>query len=603
MSGIRKCGVCGIKASRVCETCKKNFCGKKHLKSHKSSCLPSTDDLSTEEIERIQKLAIDMDEASFETFCETLQDMLYWEQWDRDAQQEAQVRREAEAQGRQHYNIRMERQSVFARAEGGPAFVRALERHHARLCVNDRLNRIVMDVLQGMVKVSDDALSSIVKAGVCSVVVKCIRASQFNDVCESLSYRRKICDMFLDWLVRMPGSAALRKELINSGAIKIIIQWLEECFAAEGETILMEQKILNIRANKDALALLSEFTEHNFACKTMLVEIGGLQAIATVIRENWGVTVIQQACHYLLDSMYCRCQKCTESKFCNLCGDKAKLACVCSTVRYCSKTCQSEDWKLHKTLCKDSRHKSGTEIVDSTRDEYQLLTETGTIAPDDEVLCAIDVVERLRSASSINDVMRWLLVLARLPIEEILKAKGFEAVVHVMLKYEDIGEIQSRGCTFFVLHSQGEERALRAATLRALFKAGGDRAILRAMKKHRYDAKLQGSACSALLGLMTARGSDGRCILQEVQVHLIIEAMMQHKDDFSVQEGGCGALLNRLHHPEDSKNLVKAGAASAVAAASQKYWGTNVEIHVRASGFFTALYKGGNELRGVIGDE
>jgi purine-nucleoside phosphorylase len=79
MSSARKCDVCGIMASNVCcENCKKNFCGKKHLKSHTSSCFPNTNDLSTEEVERIEKLAIDMEEASFEIFCETLKDMMQW---------------------------------------------------------------------------------------------------------------------------------------------------------------------------------------------------------------------------------------------------------------------------------------------------------------------------------------------------------------------------------------------------------------------------------------------------------------------------------------------------------------------------------------------
>jgi hypothetical protein len=197
MSSIKKCGVCGIQASRVCETCNKNFCGKKHLKSHKSSCLPSTDDLSTEEIERIEKLAIDMDEASFETFSETLQDMIYWEQWDRDAQ----VWRvaQAEAEGKEHYCIRMERQSVFARAEGGPAFVRALERHHARLRDTDHHNSIIL--LSVMSKINEDVRASIVEADVCSVVVKCIRTCKSNDVGQSLDYQRSICGMLHNWLI------------------------------------------------------------------------------------------------------------------------------------------------------------------------------------------------------------------------------------------------------------------------------------------------------------------------------------------------------------------------------------------------------------------
>jgi hypothetical protein len=129
MSSIRKCDVCGIRASRVCFTCENFFCGKKHLKSHKRSCFPSTDDLSTQEIERIEKLAIDMEEASLETFCETLKDILQWKQWDREAQG-----------GQEDSLIRMARHSVFVRAGGGPTFVHALERHHVQLWETDDVN-------------------------------------------------------------------------------------------------------------------------------------------------------------------------------------------------------------------------------------------------------------------------------------------------------------------------------------------------------------------------------------------------------------------------------------------------------------------------------
>jgi hypothetical protein len=91
------------------------------------------------------------------------------------------------------------------------------------------------------------------------------------------------------------------------------------------------------------------------------------------------------------------------------------------------------------------------EHVDSTCDEYEVLKETGIIDRDDDSLCGIDVVERLRSALSVNDVMRWLLVLSRIPYEEMIRSDGFAAVVHVTIKYEDVAEIQRRGCTVFVL--------------------------------------------------------------------------------------------------------------------------------------------------------
>jgi hypothetical protein len=78
MSSIRDCGVCGKEASRVCDCCQNNFCGKKHLKSHKKSCFPSSEELSTEEVQRIEKLAKNLKEASFETFCEILNELCQW---------------------------------------------------------------------------------------------------------------------------------------------------------------------------------------------------------------------------------------------------------------------------------------------------------------------------------------------------------------------------------------------------------------------------------------------------------------------------------------------------------------------------------------------
>jgi hypothetical protein len=575
MSSIRNCDVCGIKASRVCGCCKKNFCGKKHLKSHKRSCFPSTANLSTEEVERIEKLAIDMEEASPETFCDFLKDILQWEQWDRDAQ------------GGQDSAILMERHSVFVRAGGGPAFVRTLERHHAQLSEIDDVH--VMEILATVAHVSVDVLSTIVEADVCTVVVKCIRTCQFNDEYERLGYRRTICDMFHRWLLQMRGSTALRKELLKSDAIKIIVQWLvEECITG-GETIASVETLLKTQSKKDALTFLIEFSGHNFACKTMLVEMGVLQAVAAVIRENWGDPYILLPCREFLESMYCRCQRCLESKFCNLCGGKGKFACPCNTVRYCSKECQQKDWKLHKTLCKDSRHITETKMVDTTRDELFLLEDTRTIDSDDESRCGIDVVERLRSASSVNDVMRWLLVLSRVPYEEMLQSKGLAAVVHVMLKYEDVAEIQSRGCTVFSLFLQ--EHVTYKDALIAVHKAGGKRTILKAMKNHPYDTKLQGCACNVLVGQVALRVSGNRGDMHAA--HAIIGAMMRHKDDFSVQVGGCGALWN-LATSENKKDLVVAGAARVVAAASQKFWTVSMDVDNRANRFFSVLFKEGN---------
>jgi hypothetical protein len=115
--------------------------GKKHLKAHKRSCFPSTEGLSTEEVERIEKLTIDLKEASLQTFCETLEDL-------------------------GAHGAPQGLHSVFLRAEEAPAFVRALERHHAQLCGIDNCNATAM--LDVMANINEDVLSSIVETDVCS---------------------------------------------------------------------------------------------------------------------------------------------------------------------------------------------------------------------------------------------------------------------------------------------------------------------------------------------------------------------------------------------------------------------------------------------------
>jgi hypothetical protein len=64
------------------------------------------------------------------------------------------------------------KRSVFLCAEGAPAFVRALGRHHTHLCEENSFNAIV--VLMSMSKMNEAVLSSIVETNVCSVVVQCI---------------------------------------------------------------------------------------------------------------------------------------------------------------------------------------------------------------------------------------------------------------------------------------------------------------------------------------------------------------------------------------------------------------------------------------------
>jgi hypothetical protein len=100
----------------------------------------------------------------------------------------------------------------------------------------------------------------------------------------------------------------------------------------------------------------------------------------------------------------------------------------------------------------------------------------------------------------------------------------------------------------------------------AVAEAGGQPAILKAMKKYPYDTKLQGSACNAMIGLGSFHYPDGRCDVGAA--HAVIGAMLRHKDDVSVQEGGCGFLWNLAYgHLGNKKDLVVAGAARVVAAA------------------------------------
>jgi hypothetical protein len=89
------------------------------------------------------------------------------------------------------------------------------------------------------------------------------------------------------------------------------------------------------------------------------------------------------------------------------------------------------------------------------------------------------------------------------------------------------------------------------------------------------------------------RKADGRCDVGAA--HAIIGAMLRHKDDLGVQEGGCGALCNLVSgHPDNKKELVMAGVAGVVAAASQTFWGGTAFLDDRVSGFFTSLFEVGN---------
>jgi hypothetical protein len=584
MSSVRKCDACKKKATRACDCCKKHFCGEKHIKAHERSCFPSTEDLSTEEVEHIEKLAINLKEASLETFCETLNELLQWVRDEHGASEDSE---------REMERLQDSKRSVFLQAEGLPSFISTLERHHAQLSGTDHFN--VMVVLVPLSNINEDALSSIVEIDVCSVIVQCIRTCQLNDVRDRLGYRQMISSMFHQWLVVMPGSTVIRKQLMMSGAIKIIIQWLLEDYSTGGlerDEIKVEQRLmLNKLVKKDALTFLSLFSRHNFLCKTMLIETGGLRAVATIIRENWGEALIRRCCKSLLTNLYCDCQDCRESIFCNLCGCKANFACPCIRLRYCSKECQRKDWKSHKKLCKDIRENTKTKAVNNTFDEY--VKEMGTVdTNDDDSQRGIDVVERLRSALSVDDVMHWLLLLSRLPYEEVVRSNGFDAVVRVMIKHVHVAEIQRRGCTVFVIFNRQDDVSHTLDVANAIFEPGGKIIILEAMKKYPYDAKLQGSACNALVGLGSLR-TDNKCDVEAARA--IIGAMLRHKDDFSIQEGGCGALCSMAaDHPENKKELVIAGAAGVVATASETFWDCSPELHDKASSFFSLLWEEGN---------
>jgi hypothetical protein len=110
------------------------------------------------------------------------------------------------------------------------------------------------------------------------------------------------------------------------------------------------------------------------------------------------------------------------------------------------------------------------------------------------------------------------------------------------------------------------------------------------MKKYPYDTKLQGSACY----VMVEQVEVGKYDIQAAPV--IIGAMLRHKDDFSVQKGGCGALCNLTWlHPEHKKELVMAGPARVMAAASEKIWDESAELIDWARRFFIALFDEGSQ--------
>jgi hypothetical protein len=133
---------------------------------------------------------------------------------------------------------------------------------------------------------------------------------------------------------------------------------------------------------------------------------------------------------------------------------------VLKLVRFCSEECQRQGLKSHKILYKDTRQNTVTETIDNTINEYRVLKETGSIlSPDDDSLRGVDVIESLVIARSVDDVMHLLLVMSRLPLEEMLRENGFYAVLCVMRKYEDVAEIQKTGCTVFVLFTKQEEES------------------------------------------------------------------------------------------------------------------------------------------------
>jgi hypothetical protein len=67
--------------------------------------------------------------------------------------------------------------------------------------------------------------------------------------------------------------------------------------------ISLETFLLYGQAKKEALNFLHLFSSHNFACKTMLIETGGLHAVAVVIRANWENAAIRLVCKELLEKI------------------------------------------------------------------------------------------------------------------------------------------------------------------------------------------------------------------------------------------------------------------------------------------------------------
>jgi hypothetical protein len=107
-------------------------------------------DLSTEEVEHIEMLATDLKDPSFETFRNILQELWQWNNEEflpgRDSGQELEP----------FHNPK--RSVFFLRAKGGPAFVRALGRHHTQFC--ELQNYKALAVVSIISTINEDVLST-----------------------------------------------------------------------------------------------------------------------------------------------------------------------------------------------------------------------------------------------------------------------------------------------------------------------------------------------------------------------------------------------------------------------------------------------------------
>jgi hypothetical protein len=563
-----QCTICGQEASLVCVRCRLfYYCDKKHQKKdwkqHKKICLPST------EQGHVQALVCDLQQScSLHRFAEIVNEICLW--CDPQA-----------APGQ----FNDQKRNAFANANGVPALIQAMEMHGTNLSTVEN-NHALMSLLHTGA-VNETTLLSTVEAGGIRAIVRGMNAD-YEDVCHRFGSQNAVCVEFSNWLLTYPGSSVIRKGMIEDGGINAIIELLQYRLDRDSR-ISKESFVYYRKAKYNGCSVLYNFASHNISYKTAVVKAGGLRAVAVVVEEWSRIPEMKLKCKELLELIYCRCEACMEGQFCNLCCSKAYFGCPCGRVRYCNKKCQRKDRKAHEKLCieitKDGLR--GSHLVDHAQDEYELLMSAETDVSGDPEVSVATVVDNLKCASSVDDVLHGLLVLSRARKEEIIDCNGFSTVVAVMDKYEDVVEVQKRACAVFAVFQQGVPEE---CTVMSINQSGGKAAILRAMANHPQDASLQGNACSALIiQAAVKRMDDGRIDTSLLEV--IVQAMNRHSDDYSVQKEGIGVLWNLSSgSPENKTAVVETHGFDAVSAAAEKFWDTSMELDTRASGFFTSIF-------------